>query len=149
MSDEQWRPIPGHDGYEASTNGRIRVTLTPYRDGRHYPMVTIGKASHRVHCLVALAFLGERPPGQHVCHNDGSTTNNRPDNLRYDTPSANAIDALRQDGSKRTGLCVEDIRTIRSRHEGAEPTTRIARDYGCHPSTIWRIVRRVTWAWVA
>jgi hypothetical protein len=45
--------------------------------------------------LVAEAFIGPRPVGLDVCHNDGNRTNNRRSNLRYDTKSENSRDALR------------------------------------------------------
>ena len=53
------------------------------------------KRRRPVHQLVAEAFIGPRPPGLHVCHNDGDPANNQPSNLRYDTPSENSYDTVR------------------------------------------------------
>nr|WP_232111245.1 HNH endonuclease signature motif containing protein [Nocardia wallacei] len=47
------------------------------------------------HSLVAEAFIGPRPEGLQVCHNDGDPTNNMLANLRYDTPSENQTDIVR------------------------------------------------------
>lgn len=113
----EWRPIPGHPGYEASSEGEIRSVerVVTYVNGRqrrfpsvvlktrmghHYPVVAIGtggryRGSHPVHQLVAAAFHGVRPDGMHACHNDGNIWNNRPSNLRWDTPSENVWDQVR------------------------------------------------------
>lgn len=45
-----------------------------------------------VHRLVLSAFTGPCPPGMECCHNDGDPSNNRPENLRWDTRSSNARD---------------------------------------------------------
>ncbi len=47
-----------------------------------------------VHRLIALTFLGPCPEGLEVCHNDGDPTNNRLDNLRYDTHVGNEADKI-------------------------------------------------------
>ena len=115
---ERWKPVKGHEGiYEASSHGRIRSvdrTVT-YSDGRvcrrkgkvlsvrldkyGYQIVGLcnqGKCQTRtVHSLVAEAFIGPRPEGMEVCHNDGDRTNNHLDNLRYGTSSDNNLDQLR------------------------------------------------------
>ena len=113
-SNERWVPIPGCPGYEVSDLGRVRSidrmvtnTLGQTRTLRGrvlatppvckgYPMVTLGKAGNRlVHQLVLEAFVGPRPPGIPVCHNDGDRTNNHLNNLRYDSPSENMYDVVR------------------------------------------------------
>jgi len=49
----------------------------------------------RVHRLVLEAFIGPAPKGTICCHNDGDPTNNRLENLRWDTHSSNTRDAIR------------------------------------------------------
>ena len=115
---ERWKPVTGHEGiYEVSNHGRVRsVDRTVTRsDGqvhrrkgkllrtplnqRGYQVVNLciqGKCQIRtVHSLIAETFIGTRPEGMEVCHNDGIKTNNRVDNLRYGTPSDNALDKVR------------------------------------------------------
>ncbi|WP_180768758.1 HNH endonuclease signature motif containing protein, partial [Vibrio parahaemolyticus] len=48
----------------------------------------------RVHELVALTFIGERPKGQVTRHLDGDKLNNRPGNLMYGTEKENQSDRL-------------------------------------------------------
>lgn len=94
---EVWRVVPVDldplGRYEVSSLGRVR-RLWPHTDprllkpyvGRHnYPKVQLGYRGSRVyvHTLVALTFLGPRPPGEHVDHIDFDRQNNEVDNLRY------------------------------------------------------------------
>jgi len=117
MSSDQWRAIPGWEGYyEASTSGQVRsiprtVTsttgVTAKRVGRiirsrasrtGYRLITLSRdgvaKTFTVHQLIALAFLGPRPERMAVCHNDGNRQNNAATNLRYDTYSANELDKV-------------------------------------------------------
>lgn len=48
----------------------------------------------KVHILMARTFLGPRPAGLQVCHNDGNGHHNRITNLRYDTQSNNELDKV-------------------------------------------------------
>jgi hypothetical protein len=48
-----------------------------------------------VHKLVLGAFVGPRPVDQECCHGDGDYTNNRLENLRWDTDEANIRDQVR------------------------------------------------------
>ena len=114
---EEWREIPGYDGrYQASNLGRVKsVARTQVMsDGRIRPVkeriLSTSKASKyqtlslytgpktrkspTLHSVIASAFLGPRPNGMVVCHNDGNRDNNRADNLRYDTQSANVFDSV-------------------------------------------------------
>lgn len=116
---EEWRPIPGLDGYEASSEGRIRsldrVRTFPGRWGptqrRHAGRVlaerlkangwggfyasfyTDGGVYWQVNRAVCTAFHGPAPSDRHeAAHGDGDTLNNAPGNLRWATPTENAAD---------------------------------------------------------
>lgn len=47
-----------------------------------------------VHTAVLLAFVGERPEGLEACHNNGIPSDNRLENLRWDTRSSNRRDTI-------------------------------------------------------
>lgn len=114
VAREIWRAIPGIEGYEASSLGRIRSIdrivmrgskwgksgLRKYRGrvlsfgtrGSPYLRITLGRQRtvQYVHILVALAFHGKMPRNKHqVSHLDGDPRNNRPSNLTYMTRSEN------------------------------------------------------------
>lgn len=103
-TDEEWRPVVGFEGkYEVSDEGRIRSirrngylnrVLMPGTNG--YLYVSLGRKVRwrSVHSIVAEAFLGPRPNGMETCHNNGNPTDNRLENLRYDTLSANRRDTV-------------------------------------------------------
>lgn len=115
---ETWKPIPDWEGYyEVSDRGKVRgITREITRsDGR---IVTVkgrekafsevsggyfqahlwkdGKPHYfYVHLLVMRTFVGPRPRGLEICHNDGNPKNNLLSNLRYDTVSENRLDTVR------------------------------------------------------
>lgn len=95
MDNEVWKPIPGHEGYEASSMGRLRsarkvLVVTKINSG--YLKASLGsKAQGLVHRFVAKAFLGECPKGHCVAHKNGNKTDNRIDNLMYATREANMM----------------------------------------------------------
>jgi hypothetical protein len=103
---EEWRPIPSLEGYEASSLGRIlrrpwksRMPHGGWRtyggkawfgtwDGKRFKFFHGGK-NYRVAPLVCEAFNGPAPPG-HVCmHGDEDSRNNRPTNLSWGTQKQN------------------------------------------------------------
>lgn len=117
MTAEEWRPIPGHPGYEASTEGRIRSCwvvggahkrgrqlgsewrlLRGWIDAHGYRAVNVvlgdSSATRKVHALVAETFHGPRPERLQVRHLNGVQTDNRPGNLRWGTPSENQLDRV-------------------------------------------------------
>ncbi len=54
------------------------------------PLMMAGRMiTFTAHKLIALAWLGERPPGGEVNHKNGRKTDNRPKNLEYVTHSQN------------------------------------------------------------
>ena len=112
LSDqEEWRPIPGYERYEASDLGNVRRArddrgrfigriLDPHRGRTGHLKVSVygerGQWRTGVHRLVCLAFHGPAPMADSVvCHNDGNPENNRPENLRWGTVKDNHDDMMR------------------------------------------------------
>lgn len=104
MTDrERWRPIPGHRGYEASDEGRIRSprqVLTQRPDKDRYPTVKVGGKPRRVAILVQLAFAG--PP--QVMHADDDRGNSKPENLAWGSKVVNEQMKTRRGRKERDGI---------------------------------------------
>lgn len=155
---ERWKAIPGFDGYEASSDGRIRN-----RDGREIQQylndhdhigrytVTIYKYGHQttqfVHRLVLLAFAGKPCDGEEGCHRNGVKTDNRVANLRWGTRSENQNDKVRH-GSRGgpAKLTSEQVARIRSRRAAGETQQSIADAFGVSRSLISLIESGDVWA---
>ena len=99
---EIWKSIPGYKDYEVSNLGRVRSlkwgrerVLRPGLNKRGYAQVVLNKngkmKTHRVHQLVAQAFLKHTPDGHKtvVDHIDSDTLNNKLENLRLVTHREN------------------------------------------------------------
>lgn len=106
MTDEEiWKSIPGAAPYQVSNLGRVK-SFKLYAEGRllkpglasngYYTVVIYfddgSKSSRTMHSLVMEAFVGPRPDGMEVCHNNGDRKNAFLINLRYDTPANNQAD---------------------------------------------------------
>lgn len=171
-SAEEWRDIPGHENYEASSCGRIRKKaqiLKPWLAGSGYDYVGLGRGYRgTVHRLVCTAFHGRPPSSEHKCvaHWDGNRRNNKVENLRWATYPENLADALRHgttkliqyrtDGYKprprppspkgadspNTKLSRDDRQEIVRRHAGGETMQQLADEYRVGKSTIFRVLRR-------
>ena len=118
MSDEIWLPVVGYEGlYEVSDRGRVRsLDRLSYTKGRVSVSVRKGRilkasitssghavvglsrnaraAQKQVHRLVLEAFVGPCPPDMECCHGPGGPADNRIENLRWDSRSANALDRV-------------------------------------------------------
>lgn len=120
QTPEQWRPVIGYEGrYEVSDHGRVRSLervietrrgpravrgrlLKPRRDPRGYLRISPGFGKDAsIHVLVMEAFVGPRPEGRVICHNDGQPGNNHVSNLRYDTQQNNCLDTIKHGRSRQ------------------------------------------------
>lgn len=139
---ETWKPIPGYEGlYEVSDHGGVRSLdrVVAMKNGRRktlrgqarklqrlpngYLTVRLGKGGESVqfyvHRLVLLTFVGDCPRGMETCHNNGVRDDNRLENLRWDTKSANVADTISH------GMHNHDSKTHCVRgHEFSEENTR-------------------------
>lgn len=170
---EAWKEIPGTEGwYEVSSEGRVRSWHSKGNRGVRAPVPTIlkplprngyakcdiyypdGMLPRSVHGLVAEVFIGPRPEGMQVCHNDGDRRNNAASNLRYDTPSANNADkvahgtALLGERHHKARLTEEQVYEIRAAVDRGVGRAELAQIYGVGKHHINSIGRRQAWAWL-
>lgn len=88
----------GRDG--KLTKAWRRLATSPKKNGYRIvslPIEGVGKRTFNVHRLILEAFVGPCPEGMEACHNDGDRGNNRLNNLRWDTRSANMADRFRHE----------------------------------------------------
>lgn len=117
LKDEEWREIEEFKGrgYEVSNLGRVRswrrrnscklpaekpTILTGWiskNSGYRNILFKIDGIAHSRHLsnVIAVTFIGPRPEGFQVAHEDGNRLNNRADNLKYKTPKDNSYDKVR------------------------------------------------------
>lgn len=168
MVTERVEPIPGHPGYFAGSGGTIysawkrrgplaeigddlkplKTTIAP--DGR--AQVSPQRKTHRVARLVLQAFVGPCPPGMEACHfPDRDPTNNRIENLRWDTAAENYADRVvhgTSNGGERNTFAVlgeDEVRSIRRRFAAGADARELAAEYGVSRSNVYMITGRKTW----
>ena len=120
---EIWKPIAGYEGfYEVSNLGRVKSMGMAYTmngaiinkpskilsacdDGKGYLRLHLKKnkvsKNHRVHRLVAEAFVDNPLKLPKVNHKDGNKKNNHADNLEWCTQAENVAHAYANGMSKR------------------------------------------------
>lgn len=171
-STEIWKPIPGFHGYEASSLGQVRSldqvsigrsksqrpikgrTLKPQMvRGYLYVTFSYNRRPKRIpisHCVL-LAFIGPRKAGTQACHNNGIRTDNRPENLRWDTAKNNTADKLLHGTQQRGSSIVNSklnemsVREVRRLVANGTPQTQVAKMFGIRQTNVSMIVHRKTW----
>ena len=169
MTPEAWKDIP-HTDYCVSDLGRVASRkhgkwriIKPWRTSTGYLSVNMTHVGspirkYRVHCLVALAFFGQKPETScQVNHKNGVKTDNRASNLEWATPKENSVHSVRVLGrtNRRVGeqnasalLTGADVSAIRAMRGTGLTYRALAREHSVSPKTIASIVRRETWAHV-
>lgn len=154
----QLKPIPGHPGYSATDDGRIKGPqrwLKPFPDKNGYLRFNTFRdgvwMQLGVHAAVCAAFHGERPEGKHAAHLNGDRTDNRAANLKWCTATENEshkrAHGTRLEGSRhhQAKLTEDDVRAIRqSLSDGATGRSQAQR-YGVTETVISYIKKRKTW----
>lgn len=180
---ENWKPVIGFEGfYEVSDRGSVRSAdrievvktrwggftsrkkhgkiLSPGKKPGGYLFVGMFNGSEKakyamIHCLVAEAFIGERPTKHHhVAHNDGNKENNNLNNLRYATCKENSKDKIKHgtllmgESIKNSKLKESDVILIRNMY-GSVSAKQISCIFGIHENHVYRIANGDRWGWLA
>lgn len=109
MSAEVWAVFPADPRISVSTYGRVKFLdvlaqqQKPRRLGYCWFETTKHqqRVRHAIHRLVLLTFRGPCPVGHSASHLDGDPSNNRLENLAWETHSANCL-RKRQHGTAQT-----------------------------------------------
>lgn len=178
----KWLPVSGYEGlYEVSSSGLVRSldrvvggrwgdrsrtlpgrVLRLRKEKKEHGRKTVilydgsGKTkTKRVHRLVLEAFVGPCPSGMEGCHNDGNPANNKLNNLRWDTRSANHMDRVKHgthDRGERNPMAKiipEKVIAIRTLYKKTEASQHDLADlFDLSQAHISRIVNMKRWAYL-
>ena len=163
---ERWLPVVGAEGrYEVSDLGRVRSVdrIIVQRDRRYEGgtvfrqwrgkvlrpgpstaghltvMLGRGLGSRQVHALVLEAFTGPAPAGCEARHLNGTESDNRWENLVWDTRGNNTRDKKWHRGTTLTKLRPPQVREIKQALKTGGPRgfqNRLAEKYGVSAFTI-------------
>ena len=165
---KHWKQIPDFPGYEVSDFGDVRSwwtnshtfapephPLVPMPTHKGYLRIAFWKDGSQyfrsISRLVLKTFTGPCPKGMECCHNDSDNTNNRLDNLRWDTRESNWEDRRTNgfDGrgvqNGRAKLTPEQVADIRQRFAVGESYYQLADAFGIGGTTVGHIVNGRTW----
>lgn len=171
---EEWRDIPGFDGYQASSLGRLksyhhkapRILKIPKPDKHGYLSYGLRRNASRAqphkktflaHRLVALAFTPNPCNKPFINHKNGIKGDCRPDNLEWCTKPENgrhAVEtglhtALRGESNGNSSLTKSDVREIRAKYASGRYTHHmLAVEYHVGRTTICYIVNGRLWGHV-
>ena len=108
---EEFRKIDGYDNYSVSNFGVVindkKWRILKQSNSNGYKVVGLDCKVHRVHILVAKAFIPNPDKKIDVDHIDNNRTNNNIENLRWSTRSENSCNApiSKSNTSGVKGLC--------------------------------------------
>lgn len=176
LKNEIWRDVPNYEGYyQVSSLGRVRgldreinkwngkkihkgKLLTPavHSDKRFKICLykfNVGEPIF-VHRLVLITFVSFPPERTEGCHNDGDFTNNKVENLRWDTHYNNELDKIKH-GTRLKGsgitthkLTEEDVSEIKRLYvTGKYLQKDLAEMFDVTPTTIHGILHGRLWEW--
>lgn len=167
--------IPGFPGYRAGSDGTIWTCwkslrgvsewyesgswalLKPERRredlrGRYNLRSLDGKLVRKYGSyFVLLSFVGPKPDGCEVCHNNGDCTDDSANNLRCGTPQSNLEDKISH-GTVVKGVDVhtakldeDDVREIRVLRHSGMSLRSIAKMFGVTQTLVSLIYKRKVW----
>lgn len=168
MEKEIWKDIPGHEGlYQASNLGEIKslsrkgsprefILKQGNKEGYRSVVLTKGHQLDKtfaVHRLVSITFIPNPKNKETVNHINGIKSDNRVENLEWNTRSENILHAFRtglkdQHGDRhhQNKLMAKDVLEIRRKFiPRVYGRKKLAKEYGVTTHTIKSIVRKQIW----
>lgn len=162
--DATWNPVPNHDGYYASADGRIMSMKrgSPFimkqmaaKDGHLYVfMYGHGKMKKVwVHRAVLSAYRGHEEKDLECRHLDDDPTHNFVENLEWGDRLQNVGDKRRNGGmpvGEKSGthkLTEQQVIEIRRLH-GKESLRSIAKRYGVSHTCVRRAALGIKWGYI-
>lgn len=174
---EKWKTIDGYEGiYQVSNQGRVKSLSRKVPHARHgfvsvkekilkpdtnhdgYARVGLCKeglnSTHKVHRLVATAFLQKKDDGNVVNHIDGNKSNNSVKNLEWVTQSENVLHSyqnglqkpLRGELNGNSKLTQELVNQIRSTYKFGEFGLKKTADmFGVSKRNVLDIIKYRIW----
>ena len=159
MEDEVFKKVTVCENYSVSNYGRVRndkkLTILSPRDLRGYKRVSLwynGKANdHRIHRLVAQAFIPNPENKSEVNHKNGIRNDNREVNLEWTTGQENAThralvlnqgDTFKGKKNGNSTLEDKDIYKIRSSNLSRK---ELSEQYKVSVNQIGRIITKKLW----
>lgn len=166
--EEVWKCIRAEPGYAISNMGRVKsLARTIQRsNGRKqtirervlklsfdelgYPQVRFNRHTYKVHRLIGMEFMGDRPTNEVIRHLDGNPQNNHLSNLEYGTLSQNIYDCYDYRGNLRKSQKLDEhiASKIKAQLMAGIESYKLAKQYHVSQQTICdikhnRIYRRV------
>lgn len=159
---EIWKPIKGCENLKVSTFGNIKSKneiRKAWIDSCGYPSISIiinrkNKKRIRIHRLVAKHFIENPNLYKTVNHIDGNKLNNNIKNLEWCSYRTNNLHArktglhkqIKGEQVKLARLNKEDVLKIRAEYQPRTNSLgKIAKKYGVGRSTIFQLIKRITW----
>jgi len=131
------RIVGGNGGSRFMRRGHLKRLSNRY-GYQHVHLTKDGKKKNPgVHVLVLEAFVGPRPDEHFVgCHNDGDPSNNRLENLRWDSRANNGLDTVKHGTHPMAGKthCING-------HEYTTENTMVMRSSRNKTTRAWRQCR--------
>lgn len=157
-----WKEVEGFEGkYEISTEGSVRNiqkgnTLTPSPDQKGYTRVNLwmngSYKTKKIHRLVALTFIENPNNKTQVNHKNYNKSDNRVENLEWNTPNENIQHAYDNKlickkgvNNGRSVVNPTIVREIRVLLEKKMKQKDIAAIYNISPTIVCDINRKRTW----
>jgi hypothetical protein len=149
---EDWKKVPNYTGYEASSFGRVRSfkhkssKILSQSNLSGYKRVVLSEnglaRDWLVHRLVALAFLPNPENKPEVNHIDGDKTNNRLENLEWNTTSENQkhSQSVLKNRNGRSKLTPEQITLAKEKVASGISRAEVGRELGVGKSCISRLI---------
>lgn len=164
---EKWKDIPGYDGmYQVSDEGRVRswkrhagrpgkrnepVILKQTPDSPGYLRVSLWNDGVRkmgvIHRLVPELFIPNPENKEYINHLDGNKFNNNASNLRWSTPSENALHAY--DSGLRKGGRMSKVKAKKLKKDlisGDLSTSRASELFSITAQHAKRVLKGECWA---